>query len=80
VEREEALMRAMQEIQNTPPPVYLAELENEEEEQKAQFVIVPAVPLVDEKTPRGMMDVCKEARRSQALFSSIGPCPVFPIL
>ncbi|KAF8233367.1 hypothetical protein L208DRAFT_1395827 [Tricholoma matsutake] len=77
VEREEALLRAMQELQNTPPPVYLEELEDEKEE--AQFVVVSAVPLVEEKTPR-WMDACKEIRGPRALCDSIGSRPMFTIL
>jgi hypothetical protein len=76
VEREEALMRAIQETQNTPPPVYLAELEDEEL-QKFVRLEVSTVPLVDEKSPRWKMDACEKSRQPQTLFNS--GCPVFPI-
>jgi hypothetical protein len=78
VEREEALMQAMQEIQNTLPPVYLAELEDEKKHM--QFVIVSTAPLVDKKGPWWTMDTCKNTRQPQMLFNSVGSCPVFPIL
>ena len=73
VEREEALMQALQEIQNTPPPVYLAELDAEQEE----FVVVSAVPLVDQKSPHDMVNVCKDIRQSQILFDSSPVLPFF---
>ena len=72
VEREEALMQAMREIQNTPPPVYLEELEEE-----AQFVVVSKVPLVDEKSRGRRMSIYKDISGPQ---DSFGFSPVVQVL
>jgi hypothetical protein len=76
VEREEAFMRAMQEVRNTPPPVYLAELEDEKG-QETQLIITSTVEEPEKKTPQWMMIACEEVERPTKLFHHD---LVFPIL
>jgi len=75
VEREEALMRAMQEVMNTPPPVYLAELDDEKE-QETQLVMTSTINEL-EKTPRWMMSAYEEIQRPTKL---VHHGLLFPIL